>query len=440
MFKKGWPNGLNKRVDLLDYKESLTQSSPQRRYLKSNDTRVRRVYYGKLRQSQREGYGVLNIDHSTHFGKFKKDMPVQFAVYHERDSNVGPRGTPVDLDGAKETNNSYIGTYYGGFHGYAKLLILDKNARNDTSEGDDTVGEDETEDEDEHQHPHHHVYYGKTKNGVAHGEGRWYYRNGEIYTGHLKNGIREGFGTLESIFGDRLVGNWSNDSFVFGTKSGPTVGSFAGHFNPDDGRFVFGKIIGQNGNAYIGECNGQGSANGFGISINHLENKKYIGEFKNGKRDGFGIYYDDVREGNPSTHDVEECDDLNDNYKCDNEEGQEGFSNGIDGNGSLRVPALKPKYVGLWYENKFVPYNEEVVEKEFANKNKSVEDHAKLWHSAFYTKKAWEIHYQANQVVESGYKAALEAIATSRFVRYRVGKVALESLARAKNSHALRTT
>ena len=153
----------------------------------------------------------MNIDHSTHFGKFKKDMPVQFAVYHERDSNVGPRGTPVDLDGAKETNNSYIGTYYGGFHGYAKLLILDKNAWNDTSEGDDIVGEDEAEDEDEHQHPHYHMYYGKTKNGVAHGEGRWYYRNGEIYTGHLKNGMREGFGTLESIFGDRLVGNWSND-------------------------------------------------------------------------------------------------------------------------------------------------------------------------------------------------------------------------------------
>ena len=171
----------------------------------------------------------------------------------------------------------------------------------------------------------------------------------------------------------------------------------------------------------------------FGISINHLENKKYIGKFKNGKRDGFGIYYDDVIEGNPSTHDVEECDDLNDNFKCDNEEGQKGFSNGIDGNGSLRAPALKPKFVGLWYEDKFVPYNEEVVQKEFADKNKSVEDHASLWHSAFYTKKAWEIHYQANQVVESGYKAALEAIATSRFVRYRIGKLALDSVARAKN-------
>ena len=25
---------------------------------------------------------------------------------------------------------------------------------------------------------------------------------------------------------------------------------------------------------------------------------------------------------------------------------------------------MKPKYVGLWFENKFVPYNEEIVSKE----------------------------------------------------------------------------
>ena len=37
---------------------------------------------------------------------------------------------------------------------------------------------------------------------------------GDFYNGKVVNGKRDGFGILESIFGDRLIGNWSNDSFL----------------------------------------------------------------------------------------------------------------------------------------------------------------------------------------------------------------------------------
>ena len=540
MFKNGLPNGKNKRVDLLDYKEGLAKYLPERTFLKHNDTRVRRIYYGSLNNSQRHGHGVLNINHSTHIGMFENDIPIKYVVYNERNllvnfhnqhrqkSNNNNTDETFYMNDNNFTNNTYIGTYLGGFHGFAKLLLFDKNfnvtdeilkiekiqannAAEDLAEDTESEEEEEEEEKDEPQqqreeeeqtHNRHHVYYGKTKDGVAHGDGQWQYRDGEIYTGESINGKRDGFGILESIFGDRLIGNWSNDSFVFGTKSGPMVGSFAGHFNPKNGRFLFGKIISRNGDIYIGECNKNydntygvigGTANGYGVSINSKENKKYIGEFKNGKRDGFGVYYDTIDEEalQRNIHDVEDCDDFNDNYICDDDEEDDGDNNNnheedldeynerenkygkpSSSNSTIQPPTMKPKYVGLWFENKFVPYNEEIVSKEIDETRKkeeeivkadttstiidgdtnndnakdnnnnikrenTVEENAKLWHSAFYTKKAWEIHYQATQIIKDGYKDSTEAIALSRFVQYTISERVQKSIIEAKNATSM---
>ena len=126
---------------------------------------------------------------------------------------------------------------------------------------EDTESEEEEEEKDEPQQQGKRrnkliiaIMYITVNDGVAHGDGQWQYRDGEIYTGESVNGKRDGFGILESIFGDRLIGNdlmillflvqnlvrWLEVLLVI------LIQRMVG---------LFGKIISKNGDIYIGECN-----------------------------------------------------------------------------------------------------------------------------------------------------------------------------------------
>lgn len=67
----------------------------------------------------------------------------------------------------------------------------------------------------------------------------------------------------------------------------------------------------------------------------------------------------------------------------------------------------------------------------------TIENDAALWHSAFYTKKAWEKHYQATQIINEGYAESVKAIVTSRYVRYDVNERVRISILKAKNATSM---
>ena len=133
-------------------------------------------------------------------------------------------------------------------------------------------------------------YEGKFKEGLEHGKGILYYEDGDKYDGEFKNGLSHGKGIHYFEDGDRYEGQFIND-FMLGQ------GTF--YFKDGDryeGEIKGGPFHGQgtyywaDGEKYVGqwkynERHGQGThyyANGY---------KKHEGQYKNNKFDGQGTYY-----------------------------------------------------------------------------------------------------------------------------------------------------
>ena len=165
------------------------------------------------------------------------------------------------------------------------------------------------------------IYVGEIKNNEITGTGKYYFPTGTIYSGELLNGLRHGFGRFESPNENiNYEGNWKN-----GLKNGHGImkkkgSTYEGNWKDGfiDGK---GKLTWQSGNIYKGDfSNGKIDGNGYMIWYN--ENKKYsghwnknvqsgygvqiwyetkgehkflfnryIGEWKNGKRNGYGTFY-----------------------------------------------------------------------------------------------------------------------------------------------------
>lgn len=87
------------------------------------------------------------------------------------------------------------------------------------------------------------VYAGNWKGGLKHGEGIYYYKNGDIYEGEWENDLRSGEGTMHYVDGSKYTGEWADD-----------------------------------------QCNG------FGV-LHENNGNRYEGYFLNGKKHGSGSYY-----------------------------------------------------------------------------------------------------------------------------------------------------
>ena len=165
------------------------------------------------------------------------------------------------------------------------------------------------------------TYIGEIKESQLTGEGNFFFPTGSIYSGHVLNGLRHGFGTYnfekENIF---YEGNWKN-----GLKDG--FGKMKSKNMIYEGNWKKGKINGEgkviwnNGNVYKGnfknnciegygfmiwfdlmekysgfwEKNEQ-SKNGIHVWFENkgeikLLRNRYIGEWKKGIRNGFGIFF-----------------------------------------------------------------------------------------------------------------------------------------------------
>jgi hypothetical protein len=101
-------------------------------------------------------------------------------------------------------------------------------------------------------------YVGELKNFKRHGEGSYFWKNGDVYTGRFTNGQRDGYGILKFPNGAKYTGDFKKSLF-----HGSGV-----YIYPDGGK-------------YEGQWQ-NGKKDGKGIST-YANGNKIVGEFKDGK-------------------------------------------------------------------------------------------------------------------------------------------------------------
>lgn len=145
-------------------------------------------------------------------------------------------------------------------------------------------------------------YEGEWKNGLKHGKGKFYWRNGDMYEGGWENGLKHGKGTLTSV-GLIYTGTWVNDcrEGKFTTKLPFRNEKVTQIYENDklieeviktklDSNLIKETINLKDGSLYIGEVKNN-KPNGIGILYPNKDNYKiyYSGTFRNGKLNGNGI-------------------------------------------------------------------------------------------------------------------------------------------------------
>ena len=107
-------------------------------------------------------------------------------------------------------------------------------------------------------------YRGQWKNGLRHGRGQLTWKNGSVsHSGIWQKGLRQGRGTLIDDKGRTWTGEWRSDTLAYGTQTDST-GTYTGQFGRNK------------------------QPEGFGIYATATDNERYEGQWKNGKRQGFG--------------------------------------------------------------------------------------------------------------------------------------------------------
>ena len=119
-------------------------------------------------------------------------------------------------------------------------------------------------------------YEGYLLNNKAEGHGIKYYSDGRKYEGEFKNDLRHGPGTLNRPDGSIFTGNYKNDY-----QDGIGI-NFTGSGKILKGYFKEGKVINGNSIMYYG--------NGNNDYLNFEQECVYEGAYKNGKREGYGIF------------------------------------------------------------------------------------------------------------------------------------------------------
>ncbi len=110
------------------------------------------------------------------------------------------------------------------------------------------------------------TYDGEWNNGQKHGYGKSVWANGDTYVGEWKNHLMHGQGTYVWTNGNTYTGQWENNK-----KSGQ------GKFTWKSSGFVY------DGNWINDVRQGKGTM--------FFDNGKYVGDWKDGERTGYGVYY-----------------------------------------------------------------------------------------------------------------------------------------------------
>ena len=161
-------------------------------------------------------------------------------------------------------------------------------------------------------------YVGTVKNNRITGEGTYTFNNGDTYTGKVLNGLRDGFGVFKSHKNIYYEGEWKK-----GLKHGK--GKISQGNMELEGEWDKGILCGKcrikwkTGNIFEGELkNNLMDGNGFMIWYNKKE--KYIGQWKNNLQNGFGIhiYYTDDNNINENNNNNQNVNNNSNNNNNDN--------------------------------------------------------------------------------------------------------------------------
>jgi hypothetical protein len=120
-------------------------------------------------------------------------------------------------------------------------------------------------------------YDGQWKNGEKHGQGIQHYANGAQYVGQWENGERHGYGKQYYSNGAKYVGGWENGKRhgygvqIYIYHGGLSTATYTGYFK-------------------------DGARDGQGVYEYNWCDCYYDGEFKEGARNGFGIIYSEGSE------------------------------------------------------------------------------------------------------------------------------------------------
>jgi len=118
--------------------------------------------------------------------------------------------------------------------------------------------------------PNKDKYLGDFKAGSRTGKGKYYYANGTIYEGDFKDNNFEGKGTMFYNDGSKYIGDWKSDK-----RNGKGWLEFKNNY-VYEGDFVNNLLDGKGTMEWV-----EGS---------EFKGNKYVGEYKNGKRNGKGKY------------------------------------------------------------------------------------------------------------------------------------------------------
>ena len=134
-------------------------------------------------------------------------------------------------------------------------------------------------------------YEGCFVNGKRGGFGTYYWNSGAVYRGEWNNDSKDGYGEV-TIDDFSYAGGWKNDQrYGYGRETNIT-GDIIDGFWHDSKNAVYATLT-QNGERISGKV-----VNGYFVSESFYDLKKdtfdngyYEGNYKNGKRNGFGIYH-----------------------------------------------------------------------------------------------------------------------------------------------------
>ena len=196
-------------------------------------------------------------------------------ITHDINTKYGSSGSPIFLENTKlvigihKQGNNKINENYGDL---LYPIILEFKPKINYDNGN--------------------YYKGDVINGISHGKGILYDKNGNIkYEGDFINGNAEGNGIYYYDNGEYYIGQWKKD-----LKNGKGILYYRTGNIKYEGDFINGKAEGngkyysENGDYYIGQFK-NGLSHGKGIEYYKNGNIMYEGDFINGKREGNGKYY-----------------------------------------------------------------------------------------------------------------------------------------------------
>ena len=256
-------------------------------------------YEGEWVDGIRCGQGTMKWkDGTIYTGEFK-------------DNKRNGQGTMTFANG-----NVYTGEWKDGkFNGHGTITYAEDDAYNRVLYEGEWV-DDQKNGQGTMKWKNGNVYTGEWKGNYYAGQGTFNYANGDVYTGEFKNDRRDGQGTMTFANGNVYTGEWKDDK-----RTGKGTYTWKETGNVYVGDFVDGKLTGlgamlYSDGCYIGEWSG-GKKNGLGIRRSQNEENVigvwqadspqplsalpsefeiidtseyyYIGEVKDGKRNGKGI-------------------------------------------------------------------------------------------------------------------------------------------------------